>query len=157
MDGALNLPHGADWTFTLDFNGNNKHNLAKMRLAISSAENPAIHGIAIPENTSTALARLKSGEKLQSGQMVELANWYKTRDEDWKKLNQAVEDVLATQPKASLAKALISSEGVPAVRLHTQGADFYDPVHLLKRGDLNQKVSVAAQRSEEHTSELQSH
>ena len=145
VDGALNLPHGADWTFTLDFNGNNKHNLAKMRLAISSAENPAIHGIAIPENTSTALARLKSGEKLQSVQMVELANWYKTRDEDWKKLNQAVEDVLATQPKASLAKALISSEGVPAVRLHTQGADFYDPVHLLKRGDLNQKVSVATQ------------
>jgi hypothetical protein len=105
VDGALNLPHGADWTFTLDFNGNNKHNLAKIRLAISSVENPAINGAAIPENTSTALIRLKSGEKLQPGQMLELANWYKTRDEDWKKLNQAVEDVLATQPKASLAPA----------------------------------------------------
>jgi mono/diheme cytochrome c family protein len=45
-------------------------------------------------------------------------------------------------PPAKL-KALICSEGVKAVRLHTQGRDFYDPVHALKRGDPNQKIEVA--------------
>src|SRR5207247_2183856 len=45
--------------------------------------------------------------------------------------------------KPPTLKALICSEGVKAVRLHTQGQDFYDPVYSLKRGDPNQKVEVA--------------
>ncbi len=40
-------------------------------------------------------------------------------------------------------KALISSEGLPAVRLHTQGGDFLSDTHFLKRGDPAQKESVA--------------
>jgi hypothetical protein len=36
-------------------------------------------------------------------------------------------------------------EGVPAVRLHTQGPDFYDQTFILKRGDLNQKQAEAPQ------------
>ena len=39
---------------------------------------------------------------------------------------------------------LIASEGVPAVRLHTQGPDFYDKTFQVKRGDPNQKVAEAA-------------
>jgi hypothetical protein len=42
-------------------------------------------------------------------------------------------------------KALISSEGLPAVRLHTQGGDFLEKTHFLKRGDPNQKLDEAAQ------------
>ena len=38
---------------------------------------------------------------------------------------------------------LVSSEGVPAVRLHTQGPDFYEKTFFLKRGDLNQKQGEA--------------
>jgi hypothetical protein len=40
---------------------------------------------------------------------------------------------------------MICSEGVPAIRLHTQGGDFLDATHLLKRGDPNQKLEVATQ------------
>src|SRR6185369_16555751 len=36
-------------------------------------------------------------------------------------------------------------EGVPAVRLHTQGPDFYEKTFMLKRGDPNQKVGEASQ------------
>jgi hypothetical protein len=42
--------------------------------------------------------------------------------------------------------ALVSSEGVPAIRLNTQGPDFYDQTFILKRGDPNQKVAEAQQR-----------
>src|SRR5262249_42707684 len=46
-------------------------------------------------------------------------------------------------PKPNLVKALISSEGVKAIRLHTQGGDYLEQTHFLKRGDPNQKEEVA--------------
>src|SRR5205823_6585859 len=52
---------------------------------------------------------------------------------------------LAQAPKPPIEKMLISSEGVPAVRTHTQGGDFLEQTHILKRGDPNQKQSVATQ------------
>ena len=42
-------------------------------------------------------------------------------------------------------KALISSEGIPAVRLHTQGGDFLEKTHFLRRGDPGQKQGEATQ------------
>ncbi len=42
-------------------------------------------------------------------------------------------------------KALICSEGLPAVRLHTQGGDFLPETHFLRRGDPNAKDGVATQ------------
>lgn len=53
-----------------------------------------------------------------------------------------VHDLQMPQPKT--VKALICSEGVPAVRLHTQGPDFYDQTFFLQRGDLNQKIEPAS-------------
>jgi hypothetical protein len=38
---------------------------------------------------------------------------------------------------------MVCSEGLPAIRLHTQGPDFYEQTFLLKRGDLSQKQSEA--------------
>ncbi len=40
-------------------------------------------------------------------------------------------------------KALIASEGLPPVRLHTQGDDFFKETFFLKRGDVNQKQGAA--------------
>jgi len=37
----------------------------------------------------------------------------------------------------------VCSEGVPAIRLHTQGADFFEKSYYLKRGDPNQKNGEA--------------
>jgi hypothetical protein len=42
-------------------------------------------------------------------------------------------------------KTLISTEGLPALRLHTQGGDFLPATHFLRRGDADQKEAVAAQ------------
>jgi cytochrome c553 len=49
----------------------------------------------------------------------------------------------APAPKAKLVKALIASEGVPPLRMHTQGADFFEQTYFLKRGDADQKEGVA--------------
>jgi hypothetical protein len=46
-------------------------------------------------------------------------------------------------PPPPLAKALIASEGVPPLRMHTQGADFLEQTFFLKRGDVDQKEGVA--------------
>jgi mono/diheme cytochrome c family protein len=42
-------------------------------------------------------------------------------------------------------KALICSEGLKPLRLHSQGADFLKETHFLKRGDPHQKDGVATQ------------
>lgn len=42
-------------------------------------------------------------------------------------------------------KVLISTEGLKAVRLHTQGQDFLPETHFLKRGDPTQKEGIAHQ------------
>ncbi len=48
-----------------------------------------------------------------------------------------------TNAKSAKVKALICSEGVPALRTHTQGGDFLEQTHFLNRGDPNQKGTIA--------------
>ena len=37
---------------------------------------------------------------------------------------------------------LVASEGLPPIRLYTQGDDFLKETYFLRRGDVNQKVAV---------------
>jgi hypothetical protein len=109
------------------------------------AEFDAPKGAKVPPAVGKLLAALKadSAKELEAAERAELSKWYRTFDPDWKKLSAAVEAHAKTAPQKP--KVLICSEGVPAVRLHTQGLDFYDPVYQLKRGDANQKGDVARQ------------
>src|SRR5262249_42367060 len=50
----------------------------------------------------------------------------------------------AKAPKPNVVKALVSSEGLPALRLHTQGDDFLKETHFLRRGDPAQKDALAS-------------
>ncbi len=47
-------------------------------------------------------------------------------------------------PRPVTTKVLIASEGVAPLRLHSQGADFFEKTYLLKRGDLAQKQGETA-------------
>ncbi|MFO0809850.1 MAG: PSD1 and planctomycete cytochrome C domain-containing protein [Gemmataceae bacterium] len=88
------------------------------------------------------VASLDAEERLPTrAERATLLAWFKTADAEGAKRAKAVADHAKAAPQKP--KVLISSEGVPAVRLHTQGLDFYDPVYQLKRGDLNQKGEVA--------------
>jgi hypothetical protein len=84
-------------------------------------------------------------DALQPGRLkfAGLVEWIQTMDADWRRLKQRELDHLARAPKPALVKALVSSEGVPPLRLHTQGADFLLQTHFLRRGDCAQKDAVA--------------
>jgi hypothetical protein len=99
----------------------------------------------MPKPALAALAMVGSqgAGKLTAEQRTALVAWFKTTDEQWQKLNGAVIEHAKSEPK--LPKALVSSEGVPAVRLHTQGGDFLEKTHFLRRGDPNQKTGEATQ------------
>jgi hypothetical protein len=73
------------------------------------------------------------------------AGWSRPLFPEWRRLNNAVSDHSKHMPRPNTVKALIASEGVPAVRLHTQGGDFFDKTYFLKRGDVDQKDGVATQ------------
>jgi mono/diheme cytochrome c family protein len=47
--------------------------------------------------------------------------------------------------KPNFVKALLASEGLKPVRLHTQGDDFFKETYFLRRGDPDQKEGIAPQ------------
>jgi mono/diheme cytochrome c family protein len=93
-----------------------------------------------PERFQWAGLDLLTGKSFR---LAALVQWEKTTDPEWRKLYCQVEEHQKKAPKPKTVKALISSEGLPAVRLHTQGADFFNDTYFLRRGDPNQKGGVA--------------
>ena len=135
---------GSTITVTLAFNGNNKHNLGRVRLSVATSK------AAVPLDAAATIgdiiAALKKPAEQRSPREVEkLLTWYRGRDDEWKKLNAVVQEHTAKEPKPNLAKVMVCSEGVKPIRHHTQGADFFEQSHFLHRGDTNQKVDVAPQ------------
>ena len=135
---------GTTLTFMLQFKNNTSHALGRPRLSITTATKPLeLTGDGMSEQ---ALAALRTpAEQRNAEQKAALLAWYRAIDSEWCKLNQRVQDHLAKAPKPKLVKAMISSEGLPAVRLHTQGDDFLKETHFLNRGDPNQKEGQAPQ------------
>src|SRR5262249_25654800 len=74
-----------------------------------------------------------------------LAKWAQTTDPEWRRLKQRGFEHSQQAPVPRIVKALIASEGLPPLRLHTQGADFYRECYFLRRGDPDQKDGVAPQ------------
>jgi hypothetical protein len=74
-----------------------------------------------------------------------MQNLYRIFDPEWQRLERQARAHQAQEPQPTTQKALICSEGVPAVRTHTQGGDFLEQTCFLRRGDPNQKEGVATQ------------
>jgi mono/diheme cytochrome c family protein len=144
LDSAAGFEKGSVLTFTLVFKGNDKHNFGRTRLAISTAKAPVeLNAGAVPQPILETLAL--PSETRTADQQAALVKWYATQDPEWQKLSRAAAEHLAQAPKPTLAKTMISSEGLVPVRLNTQGGDFLEQTHFLKRGDPNQKEAVAGQ------------
>ena len=138
---------GTALEFTLEFKGNNQHNIGRPRLSVTTAPRPAALAIgSMRGDVASALVRLggNSIDTLETAQRLAVLNWFKPSDARWQELNAKIQEHESAAPKRQLVKMLIASEGVPAVRLHTQGPDFYEKTFQVKRGDPNQKVSEAA-------------
>lgn len=129
-------------TVTLRFNNNVGHGMGRPRLSVSNSPEPLeLVKESIPEAAQRAL-ETPPDQRTAEQRLLLLAR-YKLLDSGWRKLDQAIKDHLAKAPKPNIVKALISSEGVPPVRLHTQGDDVLKATHFLRRGDPNQKEAVA--------------
>ena len=83
-------------------------------------------------------------KKRDPQQSAALLSWYRTIDPEWQKLNRQSQEHLQKEPKPRTTKMLVASEGLPPIRLYTQGDDFFKETYFLRRGDVNQKVALAA-------------
>ncbi|MEX0713975.1 MAG: DUF1549 and DUF1553 domain-containing protein, partial [Pirellulales bacterium] len=147
-EGEIGFTGGTVLTVALDFKASKQHGIGRPRLAVTSRPRPAaLEGVLGPQAVTDALTKLaaESPVELSETERALLMTWYRPLDAEWQRLNEAVVEHARLAPRPKLAKVLVSSEGVPAVRLHTQGADFYDPTYFLRRGDPNQKLDVARQ------------
>jgi len=140
-ESPIGFEGGAVLTFTLKFNNNDGHNLGRLRLAITSAPQPELVGDGVPASV-LQLLRTPAEQRSEEGRKS-LLEWYKRLDPEYRKLEQAAQEHARKAPKPNIVKALISTEGLPAVRLHTQGEDFLKETHFLRRGDPLQKEGVA--------------
>ncbi len=134
---------GVQLTFTLKFENNDEHSLGYLRLAVSSEPPPTLTG---PSITAKARALLAIPAAMRTAEQRKLVlEWYRTLDEGWRALSRKRLEHLVQAPKPRTVKCLVATEGLPAVRLHTQGEDFLPETHFLRRGDPDNKEGVANQ------------
>jgi hypothetical protein len=141
-------PGGLRLVLRLKFNGNVGHNIGRLRISISTLPYAAeIGGDEAPHSLALGAAAALSvpAAERTAEHLAVLSHWYRRLDAQWQELHAAVEQHRQRAPRPETVKVLISSEGLPAVRLHTQGPDFYQQTYFLRRGDLSQKLAEANQ------------
>jgi mono/diheme cytochrome c family protein len=130
-------------TIKLDFRVNNKHNIGRLRFSMTSDAEPSLKGDVMPPKVSQLLAsRTANGTGLSEPDRSTLFDWWKTQQSTWKETAAKVEEHRKKKPDGK-SKVLICGEGYPALRMHTQGADFFNETYLLKRGNCDLKDGVA--------------
>ncbi|MEX1224157.1 MAG: DUF1549 and DUF1553 domain-containing protein, partial [Pirellulales bacterium] len=127
------------------FRCNTGHNIGRCNFAVTESPRPIplMEQEALPDQVAAAL-QVPAAERSPE-QSQQLLNWFKMQDSDWVALNKAIADHKASRPKQRVEKVQVASEGVPARRKHTQGADFFPETYFLVRGDSDQKDGVATQ------------
>lgn len=141
-------------TFRLQFRGNSHHNLGRFRLSIARGSVPAgMRAAGVQQaavETAQRMLRRIAGSDLESAaaapsdeELAPLMSWFRTTDPKWRELDDKIATLLQTAPKRQMARVLYCSEGVPPLRLSTQGVDFFDKTYELERGDPNRKVREA--------------
>jgi hypothetical protein len=111
---------------------------------VTNRPRPApLDGECTPEKVLRTLDQRQGA--LTAGQKEILLKWYRTLDRQWQRLLADVAAHEKAKPPPPTTKVLIASEGVPPLRMHTQGADFLEQTFFLKRGDVDQQDGVATQ------------
>lgn len=115
----------------------------KERLPVLLADWESKGGVdPLPPAAVKGVLELAENQRTEAQRAV-LLKWYRSQNAEWLKLDGAVNGLAAGEPKSEKITALIASEGVPAVRNHTQGPDFFEQTFFLSRGDLTKKQGEA--------------
>ncbi|MBI4658283.1 MAG: PSD1 domain-containing protein [Verrucomicrobia bacterium] len=149
LERPVGFEGGTALNFTLRFisGDEDRHNLGRFRLAITTSTTlPALSADHFPHKTfiEAQKALAIAPNQRAEAQTQALSQIYRTTDSQWRQLHEAVQAHLKVEPHPRLVKATVASEGLPAIRLHTQGPDFYEKTFLLKRGDPAQKQTEAS-------------
>lgn len=147
IESPIGFDGGTVLTVTLTFDVNSGHGIGRPRLSISTLPWPVgFDSQAEYQAAQEALARFNADPTtLAETDRGAIIAWYRTTDNDWRDRAKKVREHAALRPQPGKAKVMICSEGVPAIRTHTQGGDYLEHTHFLQRGDPNQKGEVATQ------------
>ncbi len=138
-------PAGQDSEITirLIFQCNTQHSMGRIRVSLATSPNVAADNA--DSFAEEILTILKTPRESWTGeQQARMLLWYRSRDAGWKEIDDRRATHAATAPKPRVQKVLVATEGLPAIKLHTQAAqEFLNETHFLRRGDPEQKDRVA--------------
>jgi hypothetical protein len=144
---AVSAPGGV-LTVKLTFACNDQHNIGRIRLAVSSDSQTLPFASLVDPALVLAVESIRRGEawsSLPDDARRKLASRFGFTDLTWQQHQVALLGHLRRAPKPTLTKVMVTSEGVTPIRWHTQGGDFLEQTHFLRRGDTNSKGDVMAQ------------
>ena len=151
--------------FTLRFHHPNpKHAMGRMRFSVSNAPSPPVEvgGNAPPADVLEAVnqiaaqiakqiadknAAAPSDDPTKSPLWKTALDWYKPINPSWNEWNGKLAKLLKDGPAIRLTKVLVTTEGEPHLPHHADDRGYphyYPETHLLRRGDVEQKVSVVS-------------
>jgi len=138
----LGYPDGTRWFVRLEFGLNTRHNIGRPRLSVATDPGLELKGSGTPAAVAAALEHVRTGKELTETERDVLKAWWKTSDPGWQAVHERLEAHRRAAPTARRERVLVCAEGYPAVRMHTQGADFFPETHFLQRGSTDQKRGV---------------
>ncbi|MFO0984533.1 MAG: DUF1549 and DUF1553 domain-containing protein [Planctomycetota bacterium] len=147
IDPPVGFAGGTTLTITIEHHNNVRHNIGRVRLAVSARPPPLeLASSAMRESLAQASAAWQLGLQLAPAQLGALARWYRPADPLWQARHAAVQDHAALEPRPHVETIMITSEGVKPMPHHADERGFphcYDATYFLKRGNVQQKGEVA--------------
>ena len=143
----VDFAEGATFTVRLQFEVNTKHNIGRPRLAVMADAEPTLKGEDLPTKVAELLRKAKQPDfvaKLNATERETLLAWWLRKDAGWRE-RQAKITAHASREPGVKTQVLVCAEGNKPLRMHTQGADFFEQTHFLRRGSTEQKLGVATQ------------
>jgi mono/diheme cytochrome c family protein len=165
LESPAGFAGGTEFAFTLKFPADFDRNLiGRIRVSVSTRRDAPLDGtpVALQDFEKAAAVFEKHrrpaataaddvdktaerGPALSPADREAIGRVFRVNDPAWRKLYDAEVAHAKAEPRPQLVKAMVCTEGLPAIRLHTQGPDFYPQTFHLKRGDLAQKQGEASQ------------
>jgi hypothetical protein len=149
----LKSNQGDQLRVTLRFHHPNaKHAMGRMRFSISSVTAPPVEvgGNAPPADVLEALEtlakQLDKDPTKSTAWPIALA-WFKPTNATWNELNGKITKLEKEGPPLRMTKVLVTTEGEPHLPHHADDRGyphFYPQTHILRRGDVEQKISAVS-------------
>lgn len=137
--------------WTLRFHHPNaRHSMGRIRFSISSSPEPPVEvgGNSTPADVIDALqevVKLLDNDPAKHPAWQTIANWYKPINATWSELSNKIAKLEKDGPEIRLTKVLVTTEGQPHLPHHADDRGyphFYPETHMLRRGDVEQKVGI---------------